>query len=98
MSIVIVRTYLRVREPMASNKDIESRLAGLECGHDRTTSVIEVRVEDIGRVAREVKDMKALPRISKRRVGGILDDEGDWKSQSAIASIAWLPLTIGKRC
>ena len=47
----------------------------LERGHDRTASVIQVLVEDIDRLAREVKDMKTLPRVTKRRIGFILDDE-----------------------
>ncbi len=43
--------------------------------NDRTASVIEVLVEDIDRLAREVKDMKALPPVTKRRIGFIIDDE-----------------------
>ena len=43
--------------------------------HDRTASVIEVLAEDIDRLAREVKDMKALTPATKRRIGFILDDE-----------------------
>ena len=60
---------------MASNKDIEARVDKLECAHDRTASVIEVLVEDIDRLACEVKAMKALPPVTKRRIGFILDDE-----------------------
>jgi phage regulator Rha-like protein len=75
MSIAIVRTFVRMRELMASNKDIEALVDKLERGHDRTASVIEMLVEDIDRLAREVKDMKALPRVTKRRIGFILDDE-----------------------
>jgi hypothetical protein len=75
MSIAIVRPFVRMRELMASNRDIEARVDKLERGHDRTASVIEVLVEDIDRLAREVKDMKALPRVTKRRIGFILDDE-----------------------
>ena len=42
---------------------------------DRAASVIEVLAEDIDRLAREVKDMKALPPVTKRRIGFIIDDE-----------------------
>lgn len=75
MSIAIVRTFVRMRELMASNKEIAARVEKLERGHDRTASVIEVLVEDIDRLAREVKDMKALPPVTKRRIGFVLDDE-----------------------
>jgi phage regulator Rha-like protein len=61
MSIAIVRTFVRMRELMESNRDIAARVEKLERGHDRTASVIEVLVDDIDRLAREVKDMKALP-------------------------------------
>jgi hypothetical protein len=75
MSIAIVRTFVRMRELMASSKDIAARVEKLERSHDRTVSVIEVLVEDIDRLAREVKDMKALPPAPKRRIGFVLDDE-----------------------
>jgi hypothetical protein len=64
-----------MRELMASSKDIAARVEKLERSHDRTVSVIEVLVEDIDRLAREVKDMKALPPTTKRRIGFVLDDE-----------------------
>jgi hypothetical protein len=84
---------------MASNKDIEARVVKLERGHDRTASVIEVLVEDIDRLAREVKDMKALPRVTKRRIGFMTTSEAceNWKSHSVIASAQWLPFPIRKR-
>ncbi len=74
MSIAIVRTFVRMRELIASNKEVAARVEKLERGHDRTASVIEVLVEDIGRLAREVKDIKALPPVTKRRIGFVLDD------------------------
>jgi hypothetical protein len=40
----------------------------LERGHDRSASVIEILVEDIDRLAREVKDMKTLPPVTKRKI------------------------------
>jgi hypothetical protein len=75
MSIVIVRTFVRMRELMAANKDIAARVEKLERGHNRTASVIEVLVDDIDRLAREVKDMKALPPVKRRRIGFVLDDD-----------------------
>lgn len=71
MSILVVDAFIRMREMLASNKDIAARVEKLERGHDRTASVIEVLVEDIDRLARHAKDMKALPRplATKRRIG-----------------------------
>jgi hypothetical protein len=66
MSIAIVCTFVRMRELMAANKEIAARVEKLERGHDRTASVIEVLVEDIDHLAREVKEMKALPPVTKR--------------------------------
>jgi ORF6N domain-containing protein len=75
MSIGIIRAFVRMRELMASNKDIAARLDRLERSHERSASVIEVLVEDIDHLAREVKDMKAIPPLTKRRIGFFIDDE-----------------------
>ena len=69
MSIFVINAFVRIRELMAANKDIAARIDKLERGHDRTASVIEVLVEDIDRLAHEVKDMKALPPVTKRKIG-----------------------------
>jgi hypothetical protein len=63
-----------MRKLMEANKDIAARVEKLEHGHDRTASVIEVLADDIDRLAREVKDMKALP-ATKRRIGFIIDED-----------------------
>lgn len=75
MSVAIIRAFVRLRELVISNKEIAARVEKLERGHDRTASVIEVLVEDIDRLAWEVKDMKALPPVKKRRIGFIIDDD-----------------------
>jgi hypothetical protein len=69
MNIFIARAFVRLREIIASNKDLAARIERLERGHDRTASVIEVLVEDIDRLAGEVKQMKATPEPKKRRIG-----------------------------
>jgi len=56
MSIAIVRTFVRMRELMAANKDIAARVEKLERGRDRTASVIEVLVEDIDRFGSGLED------------------------------------------
>jgi hypothetical protein len=69
MNIFIVRAFVRLREAIASNKDLAARVEMLERGQDRAASVIEVLDEDIDRLAGEVKQMKALPSPPKRRIG-----------------------------
>ena len=71
----IVRAFIRLRELVISNKDIAARVEKLERSHDRTASVIEVLVEDIERLAHEVKDMKALPPVTKRKIGFFIDED-----------------------
>src|ERR1035441_5799711 len=69
MNIVIMRAFVKLREMIAHHKDIAARMERLERGHARTASVIEVLVEDIDRLAGEVKQMKAIPGATKRRIG-----------------------------
>ena len=68
-NVAIMRSFARMRELIAANKDIAARVEKLERGHDRTASVIEILVDDIDRLARDVKDMKRLPPPSKRKIG-----------------------------
>jgi hypothetical protein len=73
MNIVIMRAFVKLREVVAHHKDIAARMEKLERGHARTASVIEVpqflHVEDIDRLALDVKQMKALPPLTKRKIG-----------------------------
>jgi hypothetical protein len=69
MSIAIIRAFVRMRQIIETNKDIAVRVEKLERGHDRSASVIEILVEDIDRLAHEVKEMKALPPAKKRKIG-----------------------------
>jgi hypothetical protein len=69
MSILVVDAFVRMRQLIAHNKDIAARVETLERGHDRSASVIEILVEDIDRLAYEVKTMRALPTPSKRKIG-----------------------------
>lgn len=69
MSIMVVEAFVRLRELIASNKDIASRVEELERSHDRTASVIEVLVDEIDGLAREVKNMKAQPSSPSRKIG-----------------------------
>jgi len=69
VNIMIFRAFVRMRELIAANKDIAARVEKLEQGHDRAASVIEVLVEDIDRLAQDVRKMKALPAPRKRKIG-----------------------------
>ncbi len=73
VNINIMRAFMRLREILAHNKDIATRVEKLERKHECTASVIEVLVEDIDRLARQVKDIKKLPVTPKRRIGFIID-------------------------
>jgi len=75
MSIDIIRTFVRLRQLIESNRDIAARVENLERSHHRSASVIEILVEDIGRLAHEVKEMKALPPVTKRKIGFHLGDD-----------------------
>jgi len=74
MSIGIIRAFVRMRQLMEHNRDIAARVEKLERSHDRSASVIEILVEDIDRLAHEVKEMKALPPVTKRKIGFRLGD------------------------
>lgn len=69
MSIAIIRTFVLMREMIATHKDIATRVEKLERSHDRTASVIEILVDDIDRLAHDVKRMKNLPSPSKSKIG-----------------------------
>jgi len=69
MNIAIMRTFVRLRRIIAANKDIAVRVSKLERDHRSTASVIDVLVEDIDRVAKDVRRMKALPKPRKSKIG-----------------------------
>ena len=61
MSIAIIRAFVRLCQMIESNKDIAFRVGKPERGHERAASVIEVLVEDIDELSRQVKDLKGAP-------------------------------------
>ena len=69
VNVMIVRAFVKMRELIAANKDIAVRVDKLERSHKRAASVIEILVEDIDRVAKEVRRMKALPLPRKQKIG-----------------------------
>jgi ORF6N domain len=61
MSINIIRTFVRLRQLIENNRDLAIRVEKLDRGHDRSASVIEILVEDIDRLAREMKRHESAP-------------------------------------
>jgi hypothetical protein len=69
VNVFIVRAFIRIRELIAANKDIDARVSKLERGQKRASSVIEILVEDIDRVAKDLREMKTLPAPRKSKIG-----------------------------
>ena len=69
VNLTLVRTFIRMRELLTTNKDLAERVEKLERGQDKTVSVIEVLVEDIDNLAHEIEEMQTLPPAPKRRIG-----------------------------
>lgn len=63
MSILVVEAFVRLREMIAMNKDLAARVEKLEHGQRRTSSILEVLVD-------EIDGLKALPPPPpKRKIG-----------------------------
>jgi hypothetical protein len=77
MNILIMRAFVRMRELIAANKDLADRIEKMESKQDRTASVIEILVEDIDRLALEVKHMKSGPGPRKRQIGFLAGEGTD---------------------
>jgi hypothetical protein len=69
MNVLIMRTFVRLREMIAANKDLAARIEKLEAGQKQTSSIIDVLVDEIDGIAREVKTMKTLPTPPRRKIG-----------------------------
>lgn len=69
MNIAIMRAFVKLREAVATNKELAAQMEKIERKQDRTSSVIEVLVEDIDRIGHEVEKMKQQPAQSKRKIG-----------------------------
>jgi hypothetical protein len=69
VNIMIIRAFVLMRQLLAANRDIAVRVEKLERSHIRTASVMEILVDDIDRITRDLKQMKNLPPPSKRKIG-----------------------------
>jgi hypothetical protein len=75
MNIMIIRAFMRMRELFLTHKDLAERLEKLEQSHDKTDAVIEVLVEDIEKLAKEIHWIKNPPLMPKQRIGFFVDKE-----------------------
>jgi hypothetical protein len=69
MNILIMRTFVRLREMIAANKNLAARIEKLEASQRQTASIIDVLVDDIDGIAREIETMKTLPEPPRRKIG-----------------------------
>lgn len=63
MNILIIRAFVKLRELLATHKDLAARIEKIEAAQGRHASVIDF-------LAEEIDSMKALPpEPKKRRIG-----------------------------
>jgi|RhiMetdeSRZDD1v2_1073273.scaffolds.fasta_scaffold144762_2 ORF6N domain-containing protein len=62
MNILIVRAFIKLREVLASHKDLAARIENLESHQRRHASVINI-------LADEIEQLKTVPAPSKRPIG-----------------------------
>ena len=69
MSILIMRAFVRLRELIASHKDLADRIEKLESNQDQHASVINI-------LAEEIDNLKLPPPEPPRKPIGFIVDEG----------------------
>ncbi|MDR3450962.1 MAG: ORF6N domain-containing protein [Alphaproteobacteria bacterium] len=69
MNIAVVRAFVRMREMILADKDLAARVEKLERGHVKTGDVIEILIEDIDRVTRDIRWIKNPPLPKKYPIG-----------------------------
>ena len=62
MTILIIRAFVKMRELLASHKDLAARVEKLEADQKKHGSII-------GILAEEIDEMKRLPEPPRRRIG-----------------------------
>jgi hypothetical protein len=75
-NIAVMRAFVRLRELMVAHKDIAARVEKLEHGQERTASVIEVLVKDIGQLAHKIAEVVHAPApYTRRRIGYLTGED-----------------------
>jgi phage regulator Rha-like protein len=71
MSVRIIRAFVRLRDILATNKDLAARLEKVERTQEQHASVITI-------LAEEIDNLKLPPsEPPKQRIGFVVDDEGE---------------------
>ena len=70
MNILIIRAFVKMRELLASHKDLAMRVERLEANQKRHSSVIDI-------LADEIDQIKKVPELPKRRIGFKTDQKFD---------------------
>ena len=70
MSVRIIRAFVRLREIQSTNKDLAARLDKVERTQEQHASVITI-------LAEEIDNLKLPPPEPPRRIGFVVDDEGE---------------------
>ena len=65
MNILIIRAFVKLREMLATHKDLAERMEKIEAAQERHTSVVELLAEEIKKQPNRVVD----ERQGRRRVG-----------------------------
>ena len=63
MNILIIRAFVKLREMLATNKDLAERMEKIEAAQERHTSVIELLAEEIDKIK------QLPPQPEKTRIG-----------------------------
>jgi hypothetical protein len=77
MNILIIRAFVKLRELLATHKDLARRIAQLEAGQRDHAVAISLVAKDVQSLAKTVKkEFKKLksPRRRKPRIGFVIDD------------------------
>jgi hypothetical protein len=68
MNIIIMRAFVRLREALATHKDLAQKIEQLEGTQKKHASIIVAVVQEIGK-------LKQPPRQRKTRIGFYSDDK-----------------------
>jgi hypothetical protein len=68
MNIIIIRAFVKLRDVLATHKDLARRLEQVETGLRQHGSAIGVLID-------EIKKLKQQPATPRRRIGFMMDDK-----------------------
>jgi ORF6N domain len=77
MNIHIMRAFVRLRQLLVTHKDLANRVKALEQTHEKTDAVIEILIEDIDKLSKDVHWIKNPPVGPKRRIGFFVGKEDE---------------------